>query len=79
MTTGCTRCGSEECRVYLSEPPWSATDIVDCRDRELSNLQSLLRSVTLRLENARECCDGADRLAVDAIARELDAVLEMLS
>jgi hypothetical protein len=52
----------------------------DCLERQLSNLRSLLRSVTGKLESAREYLDGAvDRYAAEAAAAEIDAVLEVLS
>ena len=53
---------------------------VPADDTELANLRSLLRSVTRRLENAREILDGkCEARNMFAAAAELDAVLEALS
>ncbi len=77
----CARCG-----VYLNDPHKECSDedtqtseaaaYQDCLERQLSNLHSLLRSVTLRLEKATEY--ARDDMAPSAAA-QIDAVLEMLS
>lgn len=62
MTT-CVRCGltqtdnwaeAEFCSAHL---PDSDSSVIDCRNRELSNLRALLRAQTRRLENMRQQCD----------------------
>ncbi len=64
----CARCGGSE--------DIDAHTLAACRDREIANLHSLLRSVTRRLENARELWnDGHEK----AMVAEIDAVLEALS
>lgn len=86
----CARCGTDECRSdnarghSLGDDVY---DIVDCRDRELANLRSLLRSQTLRLERAVEYLQEAQQDATTAhasrsVARaemEVTSVLEALS
>lgn len=78
----CARCGSENCMDIQGERTAAThlSAVLHCRDRELSNLRALLRSVTGKLESAREYLDGAvDRYAAEAAAAEIDSVLEVLS
>jgi hypothetical protein len=92
MTTGanmtkpastCARCGLEADAADLTPFGVCAGPAVAqfmCRDRELLALRSLLRSVTGKLENAREHLDGpTDALQMFKAAAEVDAVLELLS
>lgn len=74
----CARCGSADCDVETRDDcdDQKASDRVACRDRELANLRSLLRSVTRQLENALECIlDDRPSSASD----DIRAVLEALS
>lgn len=98
----CARCGrpvgddgGDECAVSVSGDECEGALMpatIACRDRELANLHSLLRSVTGELEEAggaikriREGLDGSDRIQwdlqqeADLALRQLDAVLEALS
>ena len=92
----CARCGhplksGAECDDGSSAET-EAFIQVECRDRELANLRSLLRSVTRRLENARELLETSttvegvsfkvkfnEDIDTDRLKDELDAVLEALS
>jgi hypothetical protein len=83
----CARCGLEKCDRHVREQQGlepSAFLSLPCRDRELAALRSLLRSVTGKLEEAREVMgeDGRAFLALaekDRIAGLIDSVLEVLS
>ena len=89
----CARCAAEcEVEAYAGRFPGSAPAeaweaIVDCRDRELANLRSLLRSQTLKLERAVDYLQEAQQDATTAhasrsVARaemEVTSVLEALS
>lgn len=79
----CSRCGAADCKSYIRaqkgfEP--SALLILPCRDRELANLRSLLRSVTGKLENALEhLSDAESSVSVAKAEGAISAVLEVLS
>lgn len=78
----CVRCGSKECAAGPPAPGLGSTamHIIECRDRELANLRSLLRSVTGRLENALEHLSDAESSVHVAKAEQgITAVLEILS
>ena len=90
----CARCGGEmrgtdtaECGgADMLDCCEQAHRQADCRQLELSNLRSLLRSATRRLENARELVSqipGPDQAnnyyTQDQALHELDAVLEILA
>ena len=56
------------------------SDVIDCRNRELANLRSLLRSQTRKLEEAMGELDDIDDPYSTQRARMLiDSVLETLS
>jgi hypothetical protein len=81
----CARCGLEQEAGELSHfgecaLPRERQDA--CRDRELANLRSLLRSVTGNLERAAELLQSDTQISIDEMrqaAREIDVVLEVLS
>ena len=95
----CARCGlpffSEQVAVTkpatvfcMSNQHESWEDVLNCRNRELANLRSLLRSVTGKLEKAHERLEHVTTLEVgprsanaelETLLRELDSVLELLS
>ena len=80
----CARCGRPDCALAEAGDDcegalWPAT--VECREAELANLHSLLRSVTRRLEHA-ECLLAEVPMPTAGTERaraEIDAVLEALS
>jgi len=92
----CARCGlpegdlnGTECCAYARD---NGPGTIACRDRELANLRSLLRSQTRRLEeaaeairDARDSLDGSDRIqwdtqqAIDLALRDINHVLEDLA
>ena len=80
--TRCARCGLEQgCGSSLCEASHDDTDelgeaTVNCRNRELANLRSLLRSVTGKLEEAAELNEAGEPEA--SLARIM-AALEALS
>jgi len=85
--TICARCGLPDGSLYGNTPAVctvkftagtgdAESSIIACRDLELMNLRSLLRSVTGKLEEAaEECANGEPRIAGGIIA----SVLEILS
>jgi hypothetical protein len=83
----CARCGRQECGVAEAGDECEGAllpAIVECREAELLALRSLLRSVTGKLEEARELMgeDGRAPLDIaekDRIAALIDSVLEVLS
>jgi hypothetical protein len=72
----CARCGEDDC-----EAEWGRKEALECRDRELANLRSLLRSVTGKLEEAAAELEGQPDDPIRWLnARALvDIVLEKLS
>lgn len=83
--TRCSRCGLElgewtdstKCSAHEED---NSSGVIDCRNRELANLRSLLRSVTGKLEEAGEALSPPDDPAGAITARQLiDEVLEALS
>lgn len=91
----CARCGRSlvsglsktECGD-MTHPDFRAEPQVECRDRQLSNLHMLLRSVTGKLEKAHDRIEHLTTLEVgprsangelETLLRELDDVLEALS
>lgn len=81
--SACARCGLEACPDgddKLDSLPYDGLAAsLGCRERELANLRSLLRSVTGKLEEANEILDGGDRFAMEKAAALIDSVLEALS
>jgi hypothetical protein len=88
----CARCGRDQgpdwganCLAQREwdddEKNWADLATIECRDRELMALRSLLRSVTGKLEDARECCNELDwnDISVGQVAALIDSVLEVLS
>jgi hypothetical protein len=81
----CARCGLQEgagpglCEASSDEPDERGEATVACRDREIANLHSLLRSVTAKLERAADELSGRndDRLLLPM--QLINAVLEVLS
>lgn len=75
----CARCGDSECAWHRDQENGCQSpnpNTLECRNRELSNLRSLLRSVTIKLETAHELCtDGYPKSAAGVI----EGVLEVLS
>jgi hypothetical protein len=53
--------------------------VIACRDRELANLRSLLRSVTGKLEEAHDMIDGVPGSDAEHSKRLIASVLEALS
>ena len=90
MTT-CARCGLPDCPDAIAANGGGPAlkydglaEALGCRERELANLRSLLRSVTGKLEKIREAFgdDGLtylDAEDVSYLAGVLDQVLEALS
>ena len=83
----CARCGCEipsgtgrnECGDVI-HPDFRADVRVPCRDRELANLRSLLRSVTGKLERALDLLDfDANGYSLAQGRAEVESVLELLS
>ncbi len=72
MTT-CARCGADDC-----DAEWGRKETLACRDRELANMRSLLRSVTGKLEEAHATLDGEDRRQWD-VQKIIESVLEILA
>lgn len=65
----CSRCGvmlsgGNECSDAGTDSESATSELVDCQQRQIANLQALLRSATRRLEHIRD---------------ELDSVLEAWS
>ena len=81
--SACARCGLPCWEIGRSDIPsptcsahYGGTALVLCRDRELANLHSLLRSVTGKLEEAAlDISQGTPGYALEKI----NAVLEVLS
>jgi hypothetical protein len=82
----CARCGSDECRWhdYLQQVDHEQSNrdafnvcTIDCRDRELANLRSLLRVATLQLERALTLLDDLGEPC--SIRGDLESLLEKLS
>lgn len=77
----CARCGLElgnwmeadKCSAHQDD---NSSGVIDCRNRELANLRSLLRSVTGKLENALDDLEDGD---AQGCRQKLTAVLEVLS
>jgi hypothetical protein len=85
VSATCARCGAnwgvdtDDCEPVEGQ---DAIAQLACRDRELANLHSLLRSVTGKLEAAAELLALDTKITIDemrAAAREIDTVLEALS
>jgi hypothetical protein len=83
--TTCARCGRPECGVATAGDECEGALLpatVECREAELANLHSLLRSVTGKLEEALELIDAeaypAD-IGMDRVKALIDSVLEILS
>lgn len=76
----CARCGHRP-DVEGKDCNSDASAKLHCRDRQLANLHSLLRSVTRRLEFASEFLSEHhyDPLETAKARTEIDAVLEILS
>lgn len=86
----CARCGlkakyyggPEYCEAYDDDGDLSSNEpaIIACRDREIANLRSLLRSVTGKLEEALEHLSDAES-SVEVAKAELaiTSALEALS
>lgn len=84
MMSTCARCGMEQgewmdadkCSAHQDE---NDVGVIDCRNRELTNLHSLLRSVTGKLEEAHGCLFDIDDPAAAITARNLiNQVLDVL-
>lgn len=77
----CARCGAgigmagDRCAAQPSVEP-TALESLRCRDRELANLHSLLRSVTISLEQAGGYCEAG--MPAEA-GKVIDSVLERLA
>jgi len=86
VSTTCARCGLplfDINVVSVAGQCWGEDNglgTIACRDRELANLRSLLRSVTGKLEDARERCNELDwnDMSVAQVAARIDSVLEAL-
>jgi len=82
----CARCGlpkgpaSEQCAADYDDKYNPGDNRVACRDRELMNLRSLLRSVTGKLERALDLLDfDASGYSLAQGRAEIESVLELLS
>jgi hypothetical protein len=83
----CARCGVDigenvgaTCAESAANSEVEESETIACRDRELANLRSLLRSVTGKLEEAAEHLQEIDNPVCAIAARMLvDQVLEALS
>ena len=81
----CSRCGLEEgCGSSLCEASCDDTEelgeaTVNCRNRELANLRSLLRSVKVKLEKTAEELEGiAPSVSSESARMLIDQALEAL-
>lgn len=77
--TKCARCGLEADAGDLTAGGVCALpheNMMACRDRELANLQTLLRSVLLKLEFARDDLEDGD---AQGCRCALDVAIEALS
>jgi hypothetical protein len=80
--TRCVRCGLEQAEHWTDTGRCSAhlpdndSGVIDCRNRELTNLHSLLRSVTGQLEQASQRCADCQPITAKMV---IDSVLEALS
>jgi len=76
--TRCVRCGLEQDAGELTQRGECALPQerrMACRDREISNLRSLLRSVTIKLEKAaQEVDDGYNKTALELIQQVLETL-----
>ena len=77
----CARCGAP-IGVDTGECDGERADTIGtvmCRDRELANLRSLLRSVTGKLEEAHDMIDGVPGSDAEHSKMLIASVLEALS
>lgn len=87
--SACAKCGAADCEANeLAQPFAKPSTVIACRDRELANLRSLLRSVTGKLEKAYDRLEFVSTLEVgprqahaeiEALLSDLDGLLEALS
>jgi hypothetical protein len=76
----CEDCDSTECSVAIAVGDDEPIAYSQCLERQLMNQSSLLRSVTGKLEEARELLDGqTEARNMFAAAALIDSVLEVLS